>query len=179
MHPHPVRAAVSSRVSPEAGETGGFFFFLFSFLKRVCGGGRGQGSGERDLPSLCVRAEFTGADDQHPGRVHPVQSHLRVQTEAGHQVLQVSAGLLPTLREKRKRLKDKLAKMVSSAKDKSPHQEAPPGRPAHTALPGPGKSETGAIKRDDPPDCVVNSAYVSLAGGGSSSPPTVAPASLL
>lgn len=66
----------------------------------MCGGGGGQGSGERDLPSLCVRAEFTGADDQHSGRVHPVQSHLRVQTEAGHQVLQVSAGLLPTLREK-------------------------------------------------------------------------------
>lgn len=46
-------------------------------------------SGERDLPSLCVGAQLTGADDQHSGGVHPVQSHLGVQAEAGGQVLQV------------------------------------------------------------------------------------------
>lgn len=59
-----------------------------------------QASGEGDFPSLCVRAQFTGADDQHPRGVHPVQSHLRVQTEPRDQVLQVSPRLLPPLEEK-------------------------------------------------------------------------------
>lgn len=58
-------------------------------------------SGEGDFPSLCVRAQFTGADDQHPRGVHAVQSHLRVQTEPRDQVLQVSPRLLPPLEEKR------------------------------------------------------------------------------
>lgn len=58
---------------------------------------QGSGSGEGHLPSLCVRAQFTGADDQHPRGVHPVQSHLRVQTEPRDQVLQVCPGLLPPL----------------------------------------------------------------------------------
>lgn len=65
-------------------------------------GGSGLGSGERDLPSLCVGAQFTGADDQHARRVHPVQSHLRVQAEAGDQVLQVGPRFLPTLEVKRR-----------------------------------------------------------------------------
>lgn len=89
MHLRPVRAAGSARVSEAVDVTG-----------QVVGGERsrgGRGSGEGHLPSLCVRAQFTGADDQHPGRVHPVQSHLRVQAEPGHQVLQVSPRLLPPL----------------------------------------------------------------------------------
>lgn len=61
---------------------------------------RGRRSGEGHLPSLCVGAQFTRADDQHSGRVHPVQSHLRVQAEARHDVLQVSPGLLPPLEER-------------------------------------------------------------------------------
>lgn len=60
----------------------------------------GLGSGERDLPSLCVRAQFTGADDQHARRVHPIQSHLRVQAEPGDQVLQVGPRFLPALEAK-------------------------------------------------------------------------------
>lgn len=60
-------------------------------------GSPGLGSGERHLPSLCVRAQFAGADDQHARRVHPIQSHLRVQAEPGHLVLQVGPRLLPTL----------------------------------------------------------------------------------
>lgn len=60
----------------------------------------GLGSGERDLPSLCVRAQFTGADDQHAGGVHPIQGHLRVQAEPGDQVLQVGPRFLPTLEAK-------------------------------------------------------------------------------
>lgn len=57
----------------------------------------GPRSGEGNFPSLCVRAQFTWADHQHPGRLHPVQSHLRVQAEPGHDVFQVSSGLLPSL----------------------------------------------------------------------------------
>lgn len=63
-------------------------------------GRSGLGSGERDLPSLCVRTQFTGADDQHARRVHPIQSHLRVQAEPGDQVLQVGPRFLPTLEAK-------------------------------------------------------------------------------
>lgn len=58
---------------------------------------RGRGSGEGDLPPLCVRAQFTRADDQHPRGVHPIQSHLRVQTEPRDEVLQVCPRLLPPL----------------------------------------------------------------------------------
>lgn len=60
-------------------------------------------SGERDLPPLCVRAQFTWADDQHARRVHSVQSHLWVQAEAGDQVLQVGPWLLPTLQTSKRR----------------------------------------------------------------------------
>lgn len=60
-------------------------------------------SGERDLPPLCVRAQFTWADDQHARRVHSVQSHLWVQAEPGDQVLQVGPWFLPTLETRQRR----------------------------------------------------------------------------
>lgn len=58
---------------------------------------RSSGSGERHFPSLCLHWELTRAYHQHPATLHTIQSHLTVQTEVWHQVLQMGSCFLPAL----------------------------------------------------------------------------------